>query len=169
MRYSSDYHKQLTLKKTMQKNVKKTVPENVKWLEVDLPYYLIEGTNFSEYVPSNLRFKSRLVFKVDVKTGTIQNWKSDGKCDFCFRVAKKGVYKLYDENYNLLYVIHGRSPYRLIPEGGGFGYYITLDVREDGLIVNWFHEPSIIDFLEAPDEERPDEGEDDDDDMMMFR
>ncbi|MDR1924788.1 MAG: hypothetical protein LBQ66_10480 [Planctomycetaceae bacterium] len=124
---------------------------------------MIEEEDFNELIPSNLKFRSRIVLKIDVKTGKIQNWKSITSVDIFLKVTDNGIYKLYDENLNLLYAIHGYVPNELIPERDGFGDYITLNVNEDGLITNWYENPSIEDFLEEDDEDN-DEEEDEEDD-----
>jgi hypothetical protein len=127
----------------------------VKYVLIDIPIDLAPN-NFP------LVFKNRMndcldkwVACVEIETGIIEGWKQGYKNSLFAKVVDQGNYYLMDADKNIVEVLNGYAPNKLIPPTNGFGDYIELEINKNGKITNWYENPSLKDFEE--DEEEDDE------------
>ena len=84
--------------------------------------------------------------KININKGVIVNWKKGIKAEVHYKVCDAGVYELKDEEGETVIKKEGYVPKIMCPEGNGYGYYIIMNIDENGQIGNW--QPDIDDFFE---------------------
>lgn len=123
--------------------------------EVEIKHVLIDiapryiGDDEDDDIPSNFPLlnesKTAWVAKVNIDTGQIEGWpQGEIRKLFC-KVCDAGVYKLLDENGNVVATHSGYVPHGIVP--GEYGDYVELDINESGIITNWPKELSFCHFL----------------------
>ena len=74
---------------------------------------------------------------IDLDTGTIVNWTPGIEAYIHYKVVDEGVYRLLDEEQNLVKEIDGYVPYIMCPNDHGYGDYVIMQVDANGRIENW--------------------------------
>lgn len=83
---------------------------------------------------------------VDVDTGKIKDWPQGRHGLLRLKVVDQGTYTLFDPTGNqIAEIAQDYVPNEAIP--GEYGDYIKLDILGDGVIANWFSEPSFEEFF----------------------
>ena len=85
---------------------------------------------------------------IDINTGQIvENNSFSEDVRFFVKAVDEGTYILYDKEVNEIdRLTDDYVPNDLIPERDGYGDYITLKINKDGLITNWYKNPSLSKF-----------------------
>jgi hypothetical protein len=81
---------------------------------------------------------------IDIDSGIVKDWPRGTIADIHFKVCDAGVYKLKDENGNVVIEKVGYVPNIMCPNGKGYGDYIIMRIDENGKIENW--KADISDF-----------------------
>jgi hypothetical protein len=125
--------------------------KNITWMEIDVPLY--RGDNPYKDLPMIFNHYNReyFVIKVNLATGIIQNWHYKENVRLFLKVVDNGIYRLYDENNNLVEVHRGYVPNKLLPPVDGYGDYLELYISPDGKITNWYEKISFEDFYNCDD------------------
>ena len=96
--------------------------------------------------------KYRWVIKIDIETGNLVGWPNGVTADVVYKVCDDGLYWLEDENGNEIHKIDSYVPMLFDFVDESFGDYITMTIKEDGHIKEWYNEDRlkyrIEDFLE---------------------
>jgi hypothetical protein len=74
---------------------------------------------------------------IELETGIIVNWKKGTTANVHYKCCDDGVYKLLDENKNVIMLIDGYVPEMMCPEENGYGDYVIMVIDKDGKIRNW--------------------------------
>lgn len=82
---------------------------------------------------------------VDIDSGIINNWPIGDSRSMHIKVCDAGEYALYDEKGAEIIWYSGCVP-NIVP--GSYGYYIELEIDENGVITNWNPNADIDDFFE---------------------
>lgn len=129
----------------MEITFKKDVTENVKYLQVDagVRYWENAEVNGVDDEDGNLiplKDGERWRFKIDIDTGQIMNWPNGVSASVHYKVCDDGVYKLLNENEEVVFSKSGYVPDILCPKDEGFGDYIIMDINKEGIIDLWTRE-----------------------------
>lgn len=101
--------------------------------EEELPVPMINGDNWKVVV--------------DIETGKIRDWPTGEQRDYYWKICDAGTYYLLDENETVLSsIVNNYVPNSLLP--GEWGDYLDLKINADGVITNWYANPSADDFNE---------------------
>jgi hypothetical protein len=88
--------------------------------------------------------------KIDIDKGVIVGWPQGQKGNLDMKICDEGSYYLLDENENVILSIEeDYVPNKLLP--GSYGDYLKLHIDENGIITNWYSNPSIEDFTTEND------------------
>lgn len=83
---------------------------------------------------------------IDLDSGQILDWEKGVIEDLYMKICDEGCYYLLDENKNIvLSIVQYYVPNKLLP--GAYGDYIDFNINENGVITNWYSNPSIEDFI----------------------
>lgn len=83
--------------------------------------------------------------KIDLDSGVILNWPEGKILSFQdMKICDEGIYVLYDKNMKEVARIEGYVPNKLLP--GEYGDYLSLDINEEGKIINWLEDANLEDF-----------------------
>jgi len=130
--------------------------EDVKYINVSVPVRYEEDD-----MPNDYPFRKNDIWDVtiDVSNGQILDWISGTeKLDLYMKVVDTGVYALLTEDKNIISTI--KNDY--VPDShtipGKYGDYIDFQIDENGIITNWYENPT---FYEFESEEEDDEDYDD--------
>lgn len=74
---------------------------------------------------------------IELETGRIINWQAGVKAEIHFKVCDAGIYRLLDENNNIIKEIDGYVPNIMCPKDSGYGDYVIMDIDENGFIQDW--------------------------------
>jgi len=80
---------------------------------------------------------------INVETGIIENWNIGTTASVHYKCCDVGIYKLLDEDKNVIIEIEGYVPNIMCPKKDGYGDYVIMDIDENGKIMNW-----KVDFTE---------------------
>lgn len=84
---------------------------------------------------------------IDLDTHRIEDWPQGKTLEFNdMKVCDEGEYTLLDANRNALITNQGYVPNNLLP--GAYGDYLSLNIDETGLIINWLPDADLSDFEE---------------------
>lgn len=84
---------------------------------------------------------------INLATHTIENWPIGKALKFeDMKICDEGTYILLDADKKELARIEGYVPNNLLP--GDYGDYLSLDIDENGVILNWLSNASLEDFEE---------------------
>lgn len=81
---------------------------------------------------------------IELETGEILNWTKGNTASIHYKVCDSGVYKLLDDDKNIVKEIEGYVPSVMCPKEDGFGDYIIMGVDLLGKITDW--NPVLDDF-----------------------
>lgn len=120
---------------------------DIKYVKVELPVRYDD-----EDIPYDfpLRKGSMWVGTIDIETGGLLNWPKGESGEMFMKVCDMGVYSLLDDEQEVLLTLEDGSyvPNHLLPPRDGYGDYVKFIIDKDGVITNWYKNPSIDDFLE---------------------
>jgi len=80
---------------------------------------------------------------IDLETGRVMGWPEGTRAEVSYKVCDEGTYHLIDQNGAVVATREGYVPDMLAVGDHGYGDYIILTIRADGLIDGW--EPPVID------------------------
>lgn len=123
--------------------VEKTV--NVKILKVDLPVRYDD-----EDMPYDFPLRKGDMWSaiIDIDRGVVLNWPEGEKGSFHMKVCDEGSYFLLDEEGNtVLKIEEDYVPNKLLPPSDGYGNYVELHIGDNGVISNWYSQPSLENFM----------------------
>lgn len=90
----------------------------------------------------------RWVATINIDSGKILDWPIGKSGSVEMKVCDEGVYTLLDsDKRKVLEISYDYVPNKLIPERDGYGDYIKLCIDENGIITNWYKNPSIEEFI----------------------
>lgn len=121
----------------------------IKYVKVFLPVRYEE-----EDIPNDFPLRDGDVWRafIDIDTGEIQSWPNGKSGEMHMKVCDEGSYYLCDILGNdILSIERNYVPNRLIPPTDGYGDYIYFDIDSNGVIKNWYKNPSIEQFLNYED------------------
>lgn len=126
--------------------VKKQVEVDLKSVRVTLPINYGE-----EDIPHDFPLRENDIWRatIDIDTGRIQEWPQGkaGTIEF-MKVADGGTYTLIDVQGNTVAEIkENYVPQSMIPPLNGYGDYVSFEIDENGIIKNWYKNPSIKEFF----------------------
>lgn len=75
--------------------------------------------------------------EINIETGEIENWISGNTASIHFKVCDAGIYKLIDEKGICILTKNSYVPDCMCPNGGGYGDYVIMDIKENGFIQDW--------------------------------
>ena len=79
---------------------------------------------------------------IDLETGRVMGWPEGTLAKVNYKVCDEGTYHLLDQNGAVVATREGYVPDMLAVGDHGYGDYIILTIRADGLIGGW--EPPVI-------------------------
>lgn len=101
-----------------------------------------------EDIPNDfpMRHNDMWIADIDINEGRVLGWPVGQKGHLAMKVCDEGSYYLYDSDGNCVKSIEqDYVPNQLLP--GKYGDYIDLHIGENGLISNWYSQPSLSDFF----------------------
>lgn len=85
---------------------------------------------------------------IDIDSGKILDWPQGKSGEFYMKVCDEGLYYLLNEDLKLIRSIEeDYVPNRLIPPHDGYGDYVHFIIDGNGMIKNWYSNPSFKDFF----------------------
>ena len=102
-----------------------------------------------EDIPNDfpMRHNDMWIATIDIDEGRVLGWPHGKKGHIHMKVCDEGSYYLYDAEGNCIKSIEqDYVPNNLLP--GKYGDYIDLYIGENGLISNWYSQPSLSDFFD---------------------
>jgi hypothetical protein len=121
---------------------------NVKTLKVEIAVRYGE-----EDIPNNFPLRKGDMWNatIDIDEGRVIDWPKGQKGYLNMKVSDEGTYMLYDANGTIVKALEqDYVPNKLLP--GKYGDYIELCINENGLITNWYSQPSLSDFFEEEEQ-----------------
>jgi len=74
---------------------------------------------------------------IELETGKIVNWEQGKTAKIHYKSCDDNLFKLLDENQNVITSVDGYVIDMMCPEGGGFGDYVIMNIDENGTIKKW--------------------------------
>jgi hypothetical protein len=74
---------------------------------------------------------------IDLETGTIVNWEKGKTAKTHYKSCDSNIFKLLDENKNVIVEIDGYVIDMMCPVGNGYGDYVIMNIDENGKIENF--------------------------------
>lgn len=86
---------------------------------------------------------------IEISTGKILNWNftKPTTASIHYTICDCGVYKLLDENKELITEIDGYVPKVMRPKENGYDDYVVMDIDKDGIIQDWNKDMIKEDFI----------------------
>jgi hypothetical protein len=125
--------------------VKKEV--EITMVKVDIPVRYDE-----EDIPNDFPLREGDIWSaiINIDEGRVLDWPKGQTGHLAMKVCDGGSYFLLDKEGNtVLSIEQNYVPNELLP--GEYGDYIDLHIGENGLISNWYSQPSISDFVNDED------------------
>lgn len=91
---------------------------------------------------------------IDIETGQIRNWREGTTAKIHYKVCDEFECRIIDEKGGercLIKDYEGYVPYFMYPKECGYGYYIIMDIDENGYIQDW-DKVAVLDFIENEEE-----------------
>lgn len=142
IKYIQTHLRKIKLKKIMKAKI--LIEKEIKFVKVEVAVRYDD-----EDIPYDFPLRKGDVWsaKIDIDKGQIIGWPKGKSGQLAMKVCDQGTYTLFDENEEeVLKIEEDYVPNSLLP--GKYGDYIDLKINEDGIITNWYKNPSIEDFLE---------------------
>jgi len=86
---------------------------------------------------------------IEVETGKIVNWEQGKTAKIHYKSCDDNLFKLLDENKNVITSIDGYVIDMMCPVGEGYGDYVIMNIDENGIIKDW--EADFEDFQNDED------------------
>lgn len=86
---------------------------------------------------------------IDLVTGRIADWPAGTVAETHYKVCDDGVYRLLDQDKNVIAEKSGYVPTMLSPGGNSWGDYVIMNIGADGTIENW---RADLSYFKAGDE-----------------
>lgn len=86
---------------------------------------------------------------IELATGKIVNWEVGKTAKIHYKSCDDNLFKLLDENKNIITSINGYVIDMMCPSENGYGDYVIMNILEDGTIEKF--EPSFEDFTNEED------------------
>jgi len=118
--------------------------------EVDIKFVKVEvAVRYDEEdIPNDFPFRKgdMWVASIDIDKGQVIGWPEGIAGNLSMKVCDEGSYHLYDSEGNCIKSIEqDYVPNNLLP--GKYGDYIDLHIESNGVISNWYKNPSFSDFF----------------------
>lgn len=88
---------------------------------------------------------------IDIKDGRVLNWPNGISASVYYKVVDDGVYTAYDRYMGVIKEIDDYVPSIMAfnDEGYGYGDYVSLDINENGYIVDWPKGKKLEKFIDS--------------------
>lgn len=120
--------------------------------QFDIKYVFVQAAvrYDEEDMPKDFPFRIHDMWeaKIEINEGRVIGWPEGKKGSFHMKVCDEGTYILLDAQGEEITRTEGYVPNHLLPPSDGYGDYLELHIGENGIISNWYSQPSLIDFIE---------------------